>query len=539
MKCIILSRVSTLNQSLEQQTKELFSIAIKDGYKPQNIIVIENKESAIKNDEEHRLGLVEMKEAIANDPTIDCVYVREVSRIGRRYDVLSNIKTFFVTNKIQLVVCGETRIELLDKNGKVTMLGGIMFEIACQTATQEMADKKIRFAQGKAKAIAEGKKPSGRVLYGYTTDTNNYIIIKEDEAEIVRWIFNEYVNTKKSTLAIYRELVEKGTWERVSTDSVGANKIRIIIHKTAYSGQTQDSGWHYDAIVSEELQNKAIEKCNNAKATSKFTHKHVYYAQGLVKCTCGHTMSPRLNTQGYFCPHCLRYVPMNTMDYLVWNEAQVLKSRKMKEDTQFERQNANNSISENNKKLDAANKRIEELDELEVEIASTALLIRNREKREAFIATKSDAVADERKKLQTNIINLKQANKQLERLLAEIEVDKKNASDLYVASITDDAKRKEIIESAIESVQVIEIDDKHIKFIINPTKSSYPSYAEYPFSYIYDKTKRPYCHLYRCNGDTMEDVTKQIEKRISTKGKGRKIVVKGNVVIKDLNKKVA
>ena len=86
MKTIILSRVSTINQSLEQQTKELVEIAVKDGYDRKDIIVIENKESAIKNDEEHRLGLVEMKEAILNDPTINCVYCREVSRVGTRFN---------------------------------------------------------------------------------------------------------------------------------------------------------------------------------------------------------------------------------------------------------------------------------------------------------------------------------------------------------------------------------------------------------------------------------------------------------------------
>ena len=159
MKAIVLARVSTVNQSLEQQTKELVQTAKKDGY--DDILIIENKESAIKNDEEHRLGLVEMKQAILNDSSINCVYCREVSRIGRRYDVLTSIKAFFVSHKIQLIVCGNTRIELLDSDKNITLIGGLMFEIACQTATQEMQDKKIRFEQGKRKANSQGKIASG------------------------------------------------------------------------------------------------------------------------------------------------------------------------------------------------------------------------------------------------------------------------------------------------------------------------------------------------------------------------------------------
>ena len=142
MKAIILSRVSTLQQDLQKQTEDLIDIATNEyGYKRNHLILIENKESAIKRDEEHRLGLVEMKEAILNDPEINCVYCREVSRVGRRYDVLQSIKTFLVTNRIQLVVCGNPRIELLDQDGKTTMLGGIMFEIACQRAIEEMEEK--------------------------------------------------------------------------------------------------------------------------------------------------------------------------------------------------------------------------------------------------------------------------------------------------------------------------------------------------------------------------------------------------------------
>ena len=128
-RAILLIRVSTAGQSYEQQTKELIQVAVRDGYDEKDLIPIENKESAIKNDEEHRLGLIDMKERIKNDPSINCVYVREVSRIGRRYDVLQGIKTFLVTNKIQLVVAGDNRVELLDKKGNITLQGSIMFNM--------------------------------------------------------------------------------------------------------------------------------------------------------------------------------------------------------------------------------------------------------------------------------------------------------------------------------------------------------------------------------------------------------------------------
>lgn len=47
-KCIILSRVSTERQNVTQQTDLLIQKAKNDGYKDNNIIIIEDKESAIK-----------------------------------------------------------------------------------------------------------------------------------------------------------------------------------------------------------------------------------------------------------------------------------------------------------------------------------------------------------------------------------------------------------------------------------------------------------------------------------------------------------
>ena len=47
-KCIALVRVSTQKQILDEQRNEVISMALNDGYDENNILVIQNKESAIK-----------------------------------------------------------------------------------------------------------------------------------------------------------------------------------------------------------------------------------------------------------------------------------------------------------------------------------------------------------------------------------------------------------------------------------------------------------------------------------------------------------
>ena len=59
-KAIVLSRISSLKQDLVQQTDEVLKTVRNDGFKDENIIIIEDKESAIKLSEEERRGLNEI-----------------------------------------------------------------------------------------------------------------------------------------------------------------------------------------------------------------------------------------------------------------------------------------------------------------------------------------------------------------------------------------------------------------------------------------------------------------------------------------------
>jgi DNA invertase Pin-like site-specific DNA recombinase len=61
MKGIALVRVSTDSQDLKQQTEEVVKQMISDGYKVEDIITIEDKESGVRLSEEERQGLNKLK----------------------------------------------------------------------------------------------------------------------------------------------------------------------------------------------------------------------------------------------------------------------------------------------------------------------------------------------------------------------------------------------------------------------------------------------------------------------------------------------
>ena len=516
MKSIILSRVSTLQQDLQQQTDELIDIAIKDGYKRNQVIVIDNKESAIKNDEEHRLGLVEMKEAILNDPTITCVYCREVSRIGRRYDVLTSIKAFLVSHKIQLVVCGNTRIKLLDEDGNVTLQGGLMFEIACQTAVQEMEDKKIRFRQGRARAIEQGKAAQCRVGYGYYINREGYVLINEAEAEVVRRLFDEYANTDISTIALYKKLVEDGTWTRLSSDITGGNKVRALLNNYRYSGRNKKNKVHneirYQAIVSEDLQDRAISKLHRMKQQPKYITKYVYYAKSLVRCSCGHIMQPEISTMCYWCPFCGKRHSINHLDWLAWNSAAQLRLAADNTNQRETQERYTNDIEVNDNKILVMRKRLGELEEREEDIVDYCLSITNKERREKYRARKMEEVNAERRQIEKSILNVMEQTRQMKQYLTSLQAPVTDGTGIVpVLEITDDVKRKEIINQCIDEIKLDAIDATHIRITIVP-KTTIAN--QYWFDYIYDKTAKNYPKTteHHTLYDTYEDITEWIVK---------------------------
>lgn len=79
-------------------------MAINDGYKPEDIIAICEKESGIKLEEKDRSGLNRMKELIESNIGVDCVYCWEVSRIARRKKINFSVLEYLTKHKVQLII---------------------------------------------------------------------------------------------------------------------------------------------------------------------------------------------------------------------------------------------------------------------------------------------------------------------------------------------------------------------------------------------------------------------------------------------------
>lgn len=340
-KAIILSRVSTLKQDLRQQTEEVIRFAVAEGYPEKDITLIEDKESAVKLDEEQRLGLIELKQKILDNPGMyDCVYAYEISRIGRRAEVNYSIRNFLKENKVQMIIL-KPYIKLFDKEFKIEETANMTFAIFNALAENEGYIRKERLARGKARKQKDGKYVGGMLPHGYAIGEDNIIVINEEKAPMVLKIFDDYVNVGKSTSVIGRELLETGQICACSISSA-AGIVRAILKNVAYIGdkpvyttytkgkecktEKRQSCNRYPRLVSDEVFAAAQMKLKSNHRGAKTTHKHIYFCKGLIKDKRnGMVLSPKMSTASYGTRRVEMNgvfsisIPINLMDSFMWH----------------------------------------------------------------------------------------------------------------------------------------------------------------------------------------------------------------------------
>lgn len=258
MKAIILSRVSSGHQDLEQQTVKVKEQAMKDGYLEDDIIIIEDVESAVKLSEEERNGLNRMKEVIMSQP-VDCVYTYEISRISRQAKIVYSIRDFLEQHHVQLVVMNPF-FRMLKDDGTLSETSNLFFGIFSSLAENEGYLRKSRIKKAVDKYRAMGRHTGGNIQFGYKTNYNHEYEVDEVNGSIVREIFEMYVNERMSIRKIAKEMYERGlqmwtckTDRKPTTYLTMQTNINNILHRKEYYGAVKGK----PAIISKQLFDEA------------------------------------------------------------------------------------------------------------------------------------------------------------------------------------------------------------------------------------------------------------------------------------------
>ena len=111
-----------------------------------------------------------------------------------------------------------------------------MLTILSSIAQGESENISTNVRWGIHKRFGDGSYIPSSLAYGYAKDENGELIIKEDEAEIIRRIYNEYLSGKGS-YAIARDLTRDNIQTIRIAEKWNEGVIKQILQNPIYSGE--------------------------------------------------------------------------------------------------------------------------------------------------------------------------------------------------------------------------------------------------------------------------------------------------------------
>ena len=320
-KCYIYTRASTSMQvegySLDAQKDKLRKYA---DYQEMSIVGEYSDEGKSGKSVEGRPQFKQMLADIeSGKDNVDYVLVFKLSRFGRNAaDVLSSLQKMqdYGVN----LICVEDGIDSSKDAGK------LMISVLSAVAEIERENILVQTMEGRRQKAREGRWNGGFAPYGYQL-VNGELIIAEDEAEIIRIIYDKFANTTMGMAAIAaflnnsgykKKLRQNNTIEGFSTSFVkGVLDNPIYCGKLAFGRRKNEkipgtrNEYHivkqkdyllsdgvHEAIISEEMWNQAHRKRQETGVLQVKTHslEHEHILSGIIKCpVCGSGMYGNVN----------------------------------------------------------------------------------------------------------------------------------------------------------------------------------------------------------------------------------------------------
>ena len=308
-RCYIYTRVSTSMQvegySLEAQKERLRKYA---DFQEMVIVGEYSDEGKSGKSIEGRQEFMQMLRDIEEGKDrVEFVLVYKLSRFGRNAaDVLNSLQRMqdFGVN----LICVEDGIDSSKDSGK------LMISVLSAVAEIERENILVQTMEGRRQKARDGKWNGGFAPYGYKL-LNGELEIAEDEAEIIRIIFDKYIHTNMGVNGIAAYLNEHGYKKKKrqnnTLDAFATSFIKGVLDNPIYCGKLafgrrktervpgkrnefrivkQDSyilsdGIH-EAIISEDDWNLAKQKrnINGVKHEKIHSLEHEHILSGILKC---------------------------------------------------------------------------------------------------------------------------------------------------------------------------------------------------------------------------------------------------------------
>lgn len=211
----------------------------------------------------------------SNKKAWDYVLVYKLDRFSRnKYEMAMHKKTLR-DNGIKLISCME--------NIPDTPEGIILESLLEGMAEYYSAELSQKVKRGMNETRQKGNFTGGYILFGYRVE-NKKVVIQEDEAEVVRWMFNECASGKL-VKTIYQELNQRGILYRGKP--FARNTVYHLLANEKYNGVYRHGNEvftnMYPRIVSEEVFETVKSKIDSNKY-GKHKPDVVYLLKNKVRC---------------------------------------------------------------------------------------------------------------------------------------------------------------------------------------------------------------------------------------------------------------
>ena len=234
-RCYIYTRVSTSMQvegySLEAQKERLRKYA---DFQEMVIVGEYSDEGKSGKSIEGRQEFMQMLRDIEEGKDrVEFVLVYKLSRFGRNAaDVLNSLQRMqdFGVN----LICVEDGIDSSKDSGK------LMISVLSAVAEIERENILVQTMEGRRQKARDGKWNGGFAPYGYKL-LNGELEIAEDEAEIIRIIFDKYIHTNMGVNGIAAYLNEHGYKKKKrqnnTLDAFATSFIKGVLDNPVYCGK--------------------------------------------------------------------------------------------------------------------------------------------------------------------------------------------------------------------------------------------------------------------------------------------------------------
>lgn len=320
-RAIAYCRVSTITQeegrSLEFQIKKCKEFCEFQGYNLVNIV-----EDVESGGNDLRKGFLLLLEKIRNKE-FDVLVVYESSRISRVTITMLNFVLELQRSNIHFVSISQPELNT------TTPTGMLFFQIQATLSEYERKQISIRVKSNKWARAKEGIWQGGKLPLGYKKDpkNNDNILVDEEEAEIVRGMYEYFINCRsiKKTADLFNKHSSSIKWILSNEFYIGLfrygkkenniNTGNITVHENYkfFEGK-------HEAIIDKETFN-LVQSILKTRQRSVISKTSLMFG-GLIRCPCGSKLYSHKNSGGfhYRCNECDKSISARKIEPVIIKE---------------------------------------------------------------------------------------------------------------------------------------------------------------------------------------------------------------------------